>query len=99
MRLDDEFDVLVDVQKGRYKVHVKCTYVSAQIYRFDVNGGERQLKLRTDFPLVYSQKKRSKPAQWKIEEGEKPKSGVAFYIMIEKIEQYLKKDFELTGVG
>lgn len=94
MRLDDEFDVLVDVQQGRFKIHVKCIYVSSQIYRFIVTGGEREMRLRTDFPFIYSQKKRSKPAQWKIEQGEKPKSGVAFYTMIEKIEVHLKKDME-----
>jgi hypothetical protein len=96
MRLDDEFDVLVDVQQGRFKVHVRCTYVSTQIYRFLITGGEREMVLRTDFPFIHSQKKRSKPASWKIEQGDKPKSGVAFYTMIEKIEHYLKKDLQLV---
>jgi hypothetical protein len=80
------------VQQRRYKVLVKCTYGSSHIYRITITAGGRKIKLRTDLPLVYSQKKRSKAASWKIEEGEKPKSGTPFYTMINKIEKYLKKD-------
>lgn len=94
MRLDEEFDVFVDTERGRFKVHVKCTYVSTQIYRFVVKGGEREMHLRCDFPAVYSKKKRQSSANWKIEHGEKPRSGSAFYEMVNKIEQYLVKDFD-----
>ncbi len=96
MLVDDAFDAIVELENGRFKVHVHCIYVSKQIYRFRIKGGEREMVLRTDFPLVYAQKKRSKPASWKIEEGEQPKSGAAFYMMIEKIEETLKADFKVV---
>jgi hypothetical protein len=94
MRLEDEFDILVDTERGRFKVRVKCTYVSTQIYRFIITGGEREIHLRCDFPAIYSKKKRVSSANWKIEKGEQPKSGSAFYEMINKIEQYLVNDYE-----